>query len=79
MIVFNEFNTSITGCTKNATSEFPKNSIWQFLSIKDFRPLALGIEIELQIDHIIVVVLLNKSQILLYALVCAVISTVVLF
>ena len=39
---------------KNATSEFPKKSTLQLLSIKDFRPL--GIEIELQIDHIIVVV-----------------------
>jgi hypothetical protein len=35
---------------KNATSEFPKKSTLQFLSIKDFRPL--GIEIELLIDHI---------------------------
>ena len=43
---------------KNATSEFPKKSTLQFLSIKDFRPL--GIEIELLIDHITVVVLLNK-------------------
>jgi hypothetical protein len=40
---------------KNATSEFPKKSTLQFLSIKDFRPL--GIEIELLIDHITVVVL----------------------
>jgi hypothetical protein len=48
-----------TGCIKkNATSEFPKKSTLQFLSIKDFRPL--GIEIELPIDHITVVVLLNK-------------------
>ena len=40
-----------TGCLKkNATSEFPKKSTLQFLSIKDFRPL--GIEIELLIDHI---------------------------
>ena len=31
----------------NATSEFPKKSTLQFLSIKDFRPL--GIEIELLI------------------------------
>jgi hypothetical protein len=43
---------------KNATSEFLKKSTLQFLSIKDFRPL--GIEIELLIDHITVVVLLNK-------------------
>ena len=45
-----------TGCLKkNATSEFPKKSTLQFLSIKDFRPL--GIEIELLlIDHITVVV-----------------------
>ena len=50
---------NFTGCIKkNATTEFPKKSTLQFLSIKDFRPL--GIEIELQIDHIIVVVLLNK-------------------
>ena len=42
-----------TGCIKkNATSEFPKKSTLQFLSIKDFRPL--GIEIELLIDHIAV-------------------------
>jgi hypothetical protein len=33
---------------KNATSEFPKKSTLQFLSIKDFRPL--GIEIELLIE-----------------------------
>jgi hypothetical protein len=39
---------------KNATSEFPKKSTLQFLSIKYFRPL--GIEIELLIDHITVVV-----------------------
>jgi hypothetical protein len=38
---------------KNATSEFPKKS--QFLGIKDFRHL--GIEIELLIDHITVVVI----------------------
>ena len=38
----------------NATSEFPKKSTLQFSSIKDFRPL--GIEIELLIDHITVVV-----------------------
>ena len=45
-----------TGCIKkNATSEFPKKSTLQFLSIKDFRPL--GIEIELLIDQITVVVL----------------------
>jgi hypothetical protein len=45
-----------TGCIKkNATSEFPKKSTLQLLSIKDFRPL--GIEIELLIDHITVVVL----------------------
>ena len=43
---------------KNATSEFPKKSTLKFLSIKDFRPL--GIEIELLIDHITVAVLLNK-------------------
>ena len=48
-----------TGCIKkNATSEFPKKSTLQFLSIKDFR--SLGIEIELLIDHITVVVLLDK-------------------
>jgi hypothetical protein len=34
---------------KNATSEFPKKSTLQFLSIKDF---SLGIEIEFLIDHI---------------------------
>ena len=39
---------------KNATSEFPKKITLQFLSIKDFRHL--GIEIELLIDHITVVV-----------------------
>jgi hypothetical protein len=62
---------------KNATSEFPKKSTLQFLSIKDFRPL--GIEIELLIDHITVVVLLNKCiNFALYALACAVILTVVL-
>jgi hypothetical protein len=43
---------------KNATSEFPKKSTLQFLSIKDFKPLGIGIE--LLIDHITVVVLLNK-------------------
>ena len=41
---------------KNATSEFPKKSTLQFLSIKDVRPL--GIEIELLVDHIITVVVL---------------------
>ena len=52
-------NISNTGCIKkNATSEFAKKSNLQFLSIKDFRPL--GIEIELLIVHITVVVLLNK-------------------
>jgi hypothetical protein len=40
---------------KNATSEFPKKSTLQFLSITDFRPL--GIEIKLLIYHITVVVL----------------------
>jgi NAD-dependent dihydropyrimidine dehydrogenase PreA subunit len=49
----------VQGVKKNATSEFPKKSPLQFLSIKYFRPL--GIEIELLIDHITVVVLLNKS------------------
>ena len=45
-----------TGCIKkNATSEFLKKSTLQFLSKKDFRPL--GIEIELLICHITVVVL----------------------
>ena len=39
---------------KNATSEFPKKTL-QFLSIKDFSPL--GIETELLIDHITVVVI----------------------
>ena len=62
---FRGHNTRTTVCPpkkgcikKNATSEFPKKSTLQFLSIKDFRPL--GIEIELLIDHITVVVLLNK-------------------
>jgi hypothetical protein len=46
-----------TGCIKkNATSEFPKKSLCNiFLSIKDFRPL--GIENELLVDHITVVVI----------------------
>jgi hypothetical protein len=44
----------IQGVKKKATSEFPKKSTLQFLSIKDFRPL--GIEIELLIDHITAVV-----------------------
>jgi hypothetical protein len=39
---------------KNAISEFHKKSTLQFLSIKDFRPL--GIEIELLIGHITAVV-----------------------
>jgi hypothetical protein len=67
-----------TGCIKkNATSEFPKKSTLQFLSIKDFRPL--GIEIELLIDHITVVVLLNKCiNFALCTRVC-IILTVVLF
>ena len=43
---------------KNATSEFPKKSTLQFLSIRDFRPL--GIEIELLIDHITVCTVLVK-------------------
>jgi hypothetical protein len=41
----------------------PRNleiSYLQFLSIKDFRPLGMGIEIEFLIDHITVVVLSNK-------------------
>jgi hypothetical protein len=39
------------GCIKKyATSEFPKKSTLQFLSIKYFRPL--GIEIDLLIGHI---------------------------
>ena len=50
------YSRRYTRCIKkNATSEFPKKSLLQFLSIKDFRPL--GIEIELLIDHITVVVI----------------------
>jgi hypothetical protein len=30
------------GYKKNATSEFPKKSTLQFLSIKDFRPLGIN-------------------------------------
>jgi hypothetical protein len=40
---------------KSATSEFPKAHFAILISIKDFRPL--GIEIELLIDHITVVVI----------------------
>ena len=50
-----------TGCIKrNATSEFPKKSILQFLNIKDFRPLGIEIELLFRSYCITVVVLLNK-------------------